>query len=1807
MDEVSNGTSRYRSLHSLTGQIEHQYHGRFLIELIQNAHDALLETGDKNRSQRIEIVISEDESSSGALYIANDGQPFTQSNFRALANLGQSDKDPKKSIGNKGIGFRSVLEITKSPEIYSRKTRDSGSFDGYCFSFRPDVIQMFKSPIRKIVDGDECVESPVEFGGKQLLGWDTSRYAEFRDLCRRFESNWLLNELAYLSPYALPIPLDSQKANARIIEFEDRGFSTVVRLPFIDERAKDIANEKLKEMDANTIIFLQRVNKFSLVSEDDARCYQRKEKPIENDPQEGSEIKVTSVGYRAKQRQNPSSKYWLWTKTIGGEVNPIEREEIQSAVSDLPGKWPNVDEAKVGFAVQIGSAPVDGVLNIYLPTKMLSGCAAHFSAPFYGDISRTEVDFGEEWNSLLLNKIAEKATKVVFESLMGKTESEAAAIIDILAPAVSNEGVRWWEILEEKFTDQKVEIESQDIMLSDRGWDSLQCTSLLPNLDSMNVVDETLYRSEATYSVFVEALGVRERGIRRLFRAVHIRPVASTEDCAKTVEAVVKKLHTSQISVDWNGLWEDIISLLDSEATPLIGKEVLLGTDNQLHACNVQCSVFFRPSRSGNDDKYLVESGIENIPESLRSFIAFLHEDIQTHFTDEWDYVETTAVCDFLSSELVQRYEVERIFSDVLLKATPELPHALKGCESLLCRDILNWGLKLFAVAADTTELNHLLGKIPVPCIGGWYPLCVTSFGNGWPETRGRELDEYLRLANTPECKKVRERLLLPPDHPLWGEFELSSASLLEKAGVFDGIRLVSVSSNDWEAEFTVSGRRGLELPNESPPSFTSELWEAYREFARSTVNPRYESEFPYVIREIFRLPGLERLESFDQVTRKLLMNLILHSMSSWGIWCEDWEETVFEKLTGEWSFLRSESPLAFALRKLTWMHDEVNGKSVNFSPSDRWYIPTSSLVGGLHMFTHLMPMPDSIASILDENVELVELMKKLGMPKYEPEEQTSDPRLLNDLAKAWKDSSIEISNNSFFLGQVRSAWSQFSPDGEVNFPSDVLVHKGSQALSVVTPKNEILYLPDADASIHNGLELHSKPVIAIHSVDAKRLKENFQDAYDDNILCASELTTKALVSDDQWQIHDNLNRLSEELPWIIPVILSVFAYSGSQVVGSSTKTFTRAVDRLREARVDWVERLRLELWHKDSSIASIPVPSLWLSKENVLIAKTEAQTEVSQLSRDLASIVDRSDINIHLKYALKRIEGIDDEITDEVICSSLSDLEITSDLYQEILQRWMGDLAWKLRLVKPLILLLQPGADVSKMRNVSSEDDFDGVLKMYNFGSLGYRRALALIENETGLKSIGYSVWEILGDEAQLFLWNQALLKAGESLVANDLADEQFEEQLVLCRGLLRSIVRLVLHENLQADSFKELESRLLNLECPSEYQGKYWVVGFYEVMGEIHEVLREWFVPPKLLQSIRSAKTAEELHNQLKKHSLQPEVDPIEVHAKNHEYFFRVLKKVRKIAIAWCLQEGIGEGIWGESDSYFEENLIECFEKDAYLDVWNERRCFDLISRVSQSEDHEEFCSLLRKCSSKKELACRLGVSEAKLSVAEEQLEQRRLKKNLQAKTKYVCGSEFVNSEENLSELWNHLHEVVEDDDVVVADLTEITELIKPIPGGNGQTPNGGRGTINTMSRADKELVGLAGEIHAFRGLKRLYGKKNVGSANWISENSRCIFPKNNVDDGFGCDFIVEKNGKTYYVEVKASQNENYVFELGSSEVSLAIRLANRRNSEFLILHVLNALDDYFIRILPNPYSKKFKDMYRFEEAGFRVRYEV
>ena len=91
------------------------YARRQLFELVQNGADAL---AGSNRG-RISIRLTESH-----FYCADDGQPVDADGVRALMFSHLSPKRGTMEIGRFGLGFKSVLGVTDSPEFFSR----SGSF-----------------------------------------------------------------------------------------------------------------------------------------------------------------------------------------------------------------------------------------------------------------------------------------------------------------------------------------------------------------------------------------------------------------------------------------------------------------------------------------------------------------------------------------------------------------------------------------------------------------------------------------------------------------------------------------------------------------------------------------------------------------------------------------------------------------------------------------------------------------------------------------------------------------------------------------------------------------------------------------------------------------------------------------------------------------------------------------------------------------------------------------------------------------------------------------------------------------------------------------------------------------------------------------------------------------------------------------------------------------------------------------------------------------------------------------------------------------------------------------------------------------------------------------------------------------------------------------------------------------------------------------------------------------------------------------------------------------------------------------------
>src|SRR3954451_9619038 len=80
--------------------VRQQYSGRYPFELLQNANDA---AADAERPGRVRFVLTAE-----ALIAADNGAGFGEEQIRAICGLGRSSKDPRKSVGYKGLGFKSV-------------------------------------------------------------------------------------------------------------------------------------------------------------------------------------------------------------------------------------------------------------------------------------------------------------------------------------------------------------------------------------------------------------------------------------------------------------------------------------------------------------------------------------------------------------------------------------------------------------------------------------------------------------------------------------------------------------------------------------------------------------------------------------------------------------------------------------------------------------------------------------------------------------------------------------------------------------------------------------------------------------------------------------------------------------------------------------------------------------------------------------------------------------------------------------------------------------------------------------------------------------------------------------------------------------------------------------------------------------------------------------------------------------------------------------------------------------------------------------------------------------------------------------------------------------------------------------------------------------------------------------------------------------------------------------------------------------------------------------------------------------------
>lgn len=374
-----------------------EYHGRFLIELLQNAADAWREDPRSRRDRsRVEVLLTDDP----ALIVANQGVPITaQVVIEALGHIGASTKHEGEAIGHKGIGFKSVLEVTSRPEIYS------GLQDG-------------EQGVAVAFDAGAALESI-----RRLSPQWTQVHVEVAEDTEPITSIPVLRFPQWIET---PPP--------ETVRLAEQGYDTVIRLPFdrqdpSSERGElDWTGTVRRAIEGVTDEILLLLAVFDEVTVDDRIA----ETTTHICPQwSAAPLRAEEAGETVVVRRNDvvSSSWRLWKRSVHAGGGQELASELAVGVCLDDG-----DEGKQRV-VAAGNGAASAPFHLFFPTRIGSGMPFLLHGYFEVDASRTGFYRGsDEDNRALLDELAYLTAQAVVD--LGADERiDLVSLVDLVAEA----------------------------------------------------------------------------------------------------------------------------------------------------------------------------------------------------------------------------------------------------------------------------------------------------------------------------------------------------------------------------------------------------------------------------------------------------------------------------------------------------------------------------------------------------------------------------------------------------------------------------------------------------------------------------------------------------------------------------------------------------------------------------------------------------------------------------------------------------------------------------------------------------------------------------------------------------------------------------------------------------------------------------------------------------------------------------------------------------------------------------------------------------------------------------------------------------------------------------------------------------------------------------------------------------------------------------------------------------------------------------------------------------------------------------
>ncbi|RUZ99982.1 sensor histidine kinase, partial [Mesorhizobium sp. M7A.F.Ca.US.001.02.1.1] len=1166
----------YSTAKSISEQIAADYHGRFLIELIQNAHDV----HPAGRADGEIEVLFDASAAPPVLYVANRGSPFGEENVKALSDLGLSSKQPGQAIGNKGLGFRSVRHVCEAPEIYSQAEGVSGldRFVGFCFRFanHDDLASLTSGP------------RVLELARKDL------------------------------PPFHIPIWLDEQPSRVR--DFSRRGFATVIALPLRDARAAETVVSEinaLRGLNVPMLLFLRRLARLTVRiierdgSEADPLTLRRSERPIQGAPPGLSMVDLGSSGPHVIAWEAIAEPTMIEAITAG-----IDQGQLHSHWSAWKG------EGEVAIAVRLDEVPVSSRLFTFLPMgeQAHAPFRGYLHASFFPTANRKGLDGKVRLNAMLLEKAADLAANTV--AWLTRHVASTTTILDREQRARASADLMCWHQAQSFETTSDLAHRVAAGVAAAMGVAEFANAPIVPILTVEGESLELSWRSPraarrwnhvgdvfsseaaARHALAVgswpiwRGLGERSDAFLSFVRAhvtSYLELPNSTERAALAVRiAETLKQDGSTSLATWTRFYKELAEFLGSGGVALASQDILLCDDGQLRpAMSVvaptddslrsgrrrmrrtgQVAVFAPPARRGSDGD---ETTDLSPPTALTENFAFLSDKL------DWYGELADARAFLLRHKLMLEFDRESILTQLARVLRDDARHQSRSAG-------LRWAFQIWRRPQGKGRSVSLPPnlRLYVPTTGsGFLPAEDAVFSGGWPEeTRGRLVQRFLDSApaDCAELGDLSNRRLAGPDHYV---FRVGSVSLwtdfLIELGVRKGLHPVRKSLSGSHRGQTLESNtfwRGYGLPEAAIA-----MWKQLLAAEQHTPLAGYSM---YTLGgELQWMPGQFDVSRFDREALEIFSLLVIAWLG------ESLPDTlsvsVRHSTFNRADFREWSTPLAMFLREVAWLPAQeptsTGIERVAVKPSQLWMAAesgerfpyflrrpaplviraldaaTSSHMAAIRKHTGLSILDDS-SSLLRQAEFLAEQFAKPGFDKY------YERHLGNLYSGTWQRIADHFRTAPLPNPQVAPSRILARRSGSV----EVFTLKGE------TASTERIYVRDADDETASSLvEAAGRPIMEIRVGDRERLGLVTRALYGDQVRLLSEADYTITVDGREVGTGD----MAEAVDWCprLPLMVAV-AMEAMKGLDARTLPVNRQIvlDRLKRVMIQTGARLGFKL-----------------------------------------------------------------------------------------------------------------------------------------------------------------------------------------------------------------------------------------------------------------------------------------------------------------------------------------------------------------------------------------------------------------------------------------------------------------------------------------------------------------------------------------------------------------------------------------------------------------------------------------------------